>query len=437
MLRDKLSFNVDPSFKHKLLHWANQFDRVCILDSNFSKQETVSKQPETRNYELIAAIDSVEEIIPPSNCFETLKTFMNKTNDWLFGSFSYDLKNEVEQLASKNPDGIGFPLMHFFRPKYILILTGTTLQVQCIGELSAKNEIEDIINEISNFQPRASNSQLPTIKNRINKEQYLNSVQQLQQHIQQGDIYEVNFCQEFYAESADINPLVIYQKLNQASEAPFSCFYKYHDKYLLCASPERFIKKTGDKIISQPIKGTRKRGKTAEEDEQLKKDLQADEKERSENVMIVDLVRNDLARTAKRGSVHVDELWGIYTFKQVHQLISTISSEIKEGVHPVDVIKNAFPMGSMTGAPKIRAMELIEKHESFKRGLFSGSVGYFDPQGNFDFNVVIRSIQYNAGTNYISFSAGGAITAKSNAEDEYAESQLKARAMFEVLAESR
>jgi len=434
-VRSKLSFPISPSFKQKLLHWSNQFEQVCILDSNKRNLE-----PGAKNYELLAAIDSIETISPSQNSFETLKNFIDKNNDWVFGHLSYDLKNEVEHLHSEKPDGIGFPLMRFFVPKYVFTIENEKLEVYYLPELSSQKKIEDLISKITNFKlpcPTGrrvtSNFQLPSIKPRITKEQYITSVQELQQHIQQGDIYEVNFCQEFYAEGATIDPVITYEKLNAVSEAPFSCFYKLSEKHLMCASPERFIKNTNGKIISQPIKGTRKRGGTEDEDEKLKKELLLDEKERSENVMIVDLVRNDLSRTAKRGTVKVDELFGVYTFKQVHQLISTISSEIKEGIHPVDVIKNAFPMGSMTGAPKIKAMELIEKHESFKRGLFSGSVGYFDPEKNFDFNVVIRSIQYNSDRHYVSFSTGGAITAKATPDAEYKESMVKAKAMFEVL----
>lgn len=438
MIRKKLSFPIDSSFKRKLLYWAKQFEHVCILDSNLHVNEPRTKNQDTGTptYELIAAIGCIEEITPTSDCFESLKNFLDTNKDWAFGHFSYDLKNEVELLNSENPDSIEFPPMCFFRPKYVFIVSNSIVDVLFINNITSTEEIKKIIGQISHFSNLKSQTSNLSIKSRITKEQYINSVKQLQHHIQLGDIYEVNFCQEFYSEHASINPIAVYEKLTAISQAPFSAYYKSADNYLLCASPERFIKNTNGKIISQPIKGTRKRGNTAEEDERLKKELSVDEKEKSENVMIVDLVRNDLSRTAKRGSVKVDELFGIYSFKQVHQLVSTVSSEKKDGIHPVDVIKHAFPMGSMTGAPKIRAMELIEEHESFRRGLFSGSVGYFDPQQNFDFNVVIRSIQYNSKKNYISFATGGAITAKAIAEQEYEECMVKAKAMFEVLESS-
>jgi para-aminobenzoate synthetase component 1 len=243
----------------------------------------------------------------------------------------------------------------------------------------------------------------------------------------------MNFCQEFFVENLEINPLETYSKLIEISPTPFSVFYKNENKYLISASPERFLKKIGTKIISQPIKGTIKRGENAEIDLQLRTQLECDEKERSENIMIVDLVRNDLSKTAKQASVKVEELCGIYSFKQVHQMISTISSEIDQETHFVDVIKSMFPMGSMTGAPKIEAMKLIEKFEKTKRGLYSGAVGYINPQGDFDFNVVIRSILYNLDKKYLSFSVGSAITAKSIAESEYDECLLKTEAIKKVL----
>ena len=229
----------------------------------------------------------------------------------------------------------------------------------------------------------------------------------------------------------------LFQKLYQISQAPFSCYFRIKDLYIMSASPERFLKRMGDKIISQPIKGTSKRGDNPSEDDQLKKQLYESNKERTENVMVVDLVRNDLSKTAAKSSVNVEELFGVYSFKQVHQMISTISSRIKKGIHSLDVIKGAFPMGSMTGMPKISAMELIEKYETTKRGVYSGSIGYFTPEGDFDFNVVIRSILYNSRRKYASFMVGGAITFNSDPELEYEECLLKAKALFKVLEDDR
>ena len=427
-MRKSLSCPVNPEFREKLFLWLRQFDRVCFLNSN--KQSNTNSK-----VDLLVAVGSVEEIISPIDCFEQLKKVHDNKKDWLFGFFSYDLKNEVENLSSGNDDGLRFPLMHFFIPQYVFRLSDTQIEVLYLHGLSTKFVISEIIKEINNYIVTKKSGSNISIENKITKEEYISTVQKLKQHIQRGDIYEINFCQEFYASNTVISPEEIYLKLNSISLAPFSAFYRIDEKYALCSSPERFIKKTGNKIISQPIKGTRKRGSNAKEDERLKDELRLSEKEKSENVMIVDLVRNDLSRTAVRGSVKADELFGVYTFPQVHQMISTISSELKKNLHFVDAIKHAFPMGSMTGAPKIRAMELIEQYEKTKRGLYSGAIGYITPDGDFDFNVVIRSILYNAKEKYLSFITGGAITANSIPEQEYEECLIKAQAMIKALQE--
>ncbi len=291
-----------------------------------------------------------------------------------------------------------------------------TIQKFSLTKLNQKNECSEI-----------------KIKLRIHKDEYHQKINKLLKHINRGDIYEANFCQEFYAENSTINPLIIFNQLNSISTPPFATFFKYEDHYALCASPERYIKKEKDRLISQPIKGTAKRANNLEEDNALSKELAINEKERSENIMIVDLVRNDLSKTAQKGTVAVEELCKVYSFKQVHQMISTVTSKIHHSHSPVDVLKTTFPMGSMTGAPKVSAMQIIEDLEVSKRGLYSGAIGYFTPEGNFDFNVVIRSILYNADKKYVSFSVGSAITAKSNIDSEYEECLLKAKAMRQVL----
>ncbi|MFH1320458.1 MAG: anthranilate synthase component I family protein [Bacteroidota bacterium] len=456
-------------FKNNLLTWSDNFNRICYLNSNFSDnnhgsqgtgnnndfslnpQSLQSLNPQGfenpegfqeiyNNYDCIAAVGSVSEItVISGNAFSAIKKFFDIKQDWLFGFFTYDLKNEVEELKSENFDGIKMPLLHFFQPEYVFIINKDNIQIGFLEELTTKDEIHKLFEQINDFgsakhrdaMHRVYTSDIQ-IKSSITREQYLNSVHKLKEHIRYGDIYEVNFCQEFYAENAEIDPLHVYMKLNDISLAPFSCYYRLGDKHLMSASPERFMKKTGRKIISQPIKGTIHRGATKEEDDVLRQLLLNDPKERGENVMIVDLVRNDLSKTAKKGSVRVEELFGIYTFRQVHQMISTVASELREEAHFIEAIKSAFPMGSMTGAPKVRAMELIEEHESTKRGLYSGAVGYITPEGDFDLNVVIRSILYNQAEKYLSFMVGGAITDKSIPEKEYEECLLKAKAMFEV-----
>ncbi|MFD2823776.1 aminodeoxychorismate synthase component I [Lacinutrix iliipiscaria] len=415
-------------FKTQLLAWSQQFDDVVWLDSNHCKQK-YSK------YDAVLAVDAFTSIQTDySNGFNKLKDYQNTTGDWIFGYLTYDLKNDVEQLGSNNFDGLEFPDLYFFQPKKLFLIKGKKLVIKYLN--SVINEWQDDIKciETYSFDGLQKVSDHPIkIKLRTSKDEYFNKLDKMLYHIHRGDIYEANFCQEFYTENTQIHPLETYLKLNAISKTPFAAFLKVSDKYVLSASPERYIKKKGRKIVSQPIKGTAKRSDNYVEDQALIQQLKTDEKERSENIMIVDLVRNDLSKTAKKGSVKVKELCQVYTFKQVHQMISTIISKVKKEVHPVDVLQTTFPMGSMTGAPKISAMEIIETLEDAKRGLYSGAVGYFSPKGNFDFNVVIRSILYNETNKYVSYSVGGAITAKSQPLKEYEECLVKAKAMREVL----
>ena len=413
-------------FKQQLLLWAQQFWEVVFLDSNDYPQKYSS-------YDCVIAVDAFTSLKTDyHNAFEDLKQYQQTTNDWLFGYLSYDLKNDIENLQSDNFNGLDFPDLFFFQPKKLFLLKGNTLEIQYL--LLCDDEIEEDLKSISEIENVVAESQsVIDIEERISKEKYLEKVSKLLTHIHQGDVYEANFCMEFYAENTIINPIEKFQKLNAISQSPFAVFFKNNKQFLLSASPERYIKKEGDQITSQPIKGTSKRFEDEFEDEKSKNQLASDPKERAENIMITDMVRNDLSRTAQKGSVEVNELCGIYSFLQVHQMISTISSKLDSQYSVVDVIKSTFPMGSMTGAPKFSAMKIIEELEESKRGLYSGAIGYFTPNNDFDFNVVIRSILYNQENKYVSFSVGSAITAQSIPEKEYEECLLKAKAMREVL----
>jgi para-aminobenzoate synthetase component 1 len=413
-------------FKSQLLSWSQQFREVVFLDSNEYHQNYSS-------HGYVLAIDAFTSIKTDfHNAFEDLHQYQSQTKDWLFGYLSYDLKNDIEDLKSTNFDGLDFPDLYFFQPKKLFLIKENQVEIaylkMCDDEV--ESDFEEIINQ--NLCDFATLREIK-IKQRISKEKYFEKVSKMLDHIHRGDIYEANFCLEFYAENALIEPLDIYQKLNAISEPPFAAFFKNDKQYLMSASPERYLKKLETKVISQPIKGTSKRFDNLEMDKNSKSELLENPKERSENIMIVDLVRNDLSKTATKDSVKVEELCGIYTFKQVHQMISTVVSNVEHTTSPTEIIKTTFPMGSMTGAPKISAMNIIENLEETKRGLYSGAVGYFTPNGDFDFNVVIRSILYNAKNQYLSFSVGSAITSLSEPEKEYEECLLKAKAMFEVL----
>jgi para-aminobenzoate synthetase component 1 len=419
-------------FKEQILYWSQQFRETIILDSNIENNENQLY----KSYDLIVAVDAFTSIQTDyEKAFEDVYQYQSKTKDWLFGYLSYDLKNDVEHLQSQNFDGLGFPDLYFFQPKKIFLLKDNSLEIKylnmCDDEIDV--DFEEIIqSQMSNVKCQKLSI---NIKQRISKENYIKKVEKTLAHIHRGDIYEANFCMEFYAEEAVIAPYEVHKKLNEISDAPFSVYFKKNQHYLLSASPERYLKKENEKVISQPIKGTAKRNSNSELDEQNKVALQNNAKERSENIMIVDLVRNDLSQTATKSSVEVEELCNVYSFKQVHQMISTITSNVAHTTSPIEILRTTFPMGSMTGAPKISAMKIIEELEETKRGLYSGAVGYFTPSGNFDFNVVIRSILYNSENQYLSFSVGSAITAEAIPENEYEECLLKAKAMFEVLRE--
>ena len=385
------------------------------------------------SYDCMLAVDAFTSVKTDyHNAFEDLKQYQQTTKDWLFGYLSYDLKNDVEALHSNNFDGLDFPDLFFFQPKKIVTLKGNQIEIQYLT--MCDDEVEEDFEEIVKGQESRANSQeIPIIQQRISKESYINKVSKILEHIHRGDIYEANFCMEFFIENANINPLEKFLKLNEISKSPLAVFFKNNTHFLLSASPERYLKKEGELVISQPIKGTAKRFLDAIEDEKSKSELASDPKERTENIMISDLVRNDLSRTAQKGSVKVEELCGIYSFEQVHQMISTITSKLNHQYTVADVIKTTFPMGSMTGTPKVSVLKIIEELEETKRGLYSGAVGYFTPNSDFDFNVVIRSILYNQEKKYASFSVGSAITSQSIPKMEYEECLLKAKAMREVL----
>lgn len=426
-MRVKKTFTLKNTshFKQQLLQWSQEFNEVVWLDSNLHTQAY-------SEYDAILAVDGFTVLkTDAQNAFEDLKTYQSTTKDWLFGYLSYDLKNDTELLTSNNFDGLNFPDLYFFQPKKLWLLKDNILEAHYLAMVD--DEIDEDFNTINTLQlfEEVSSNTLK-IKLRTSKDDYFKKLNNILEHIHRGDIYEANFCQEFYT-SGHITPLATYKRLNAISKPPFASFVRLFNNYALCASPERYLKKSKTKVVSQPIKGTSKRSKDKNKDNALKKALENDPKERSENIMIVDLVRNDLSKTASKGSVTVQELCKVYTFEQVHQLISTVTSQVSDSLSPIDVLQSTFPMGSMTGAPKVSAMKIIEEYEDAKRGLYSGAIGYITPNGDFDFNVVIRSILYNAEKAYISYSVGGAITANSIPEKEYEECLIKAKAMREAL----
>jgi para-aminobenzoate synthetase component 1 len=346
-----------------------------------------------------------------------------------FGFLTYDLKNDIEALQSENFACFAWPRLYFFRPETWLVWRADMLEIH--------GQADDVLDQIlAQAVPTATAMAMPAMRPRLPKADYLRAVDAIREDILNGEVYELNLCQEFYAENVTLSPVEVFWQLMQASPAPFAGFVRWHHHFLLCASPERFLAHRQGQLISQPIKGTIRRGATPAADEQQRQALLHDEKERAENLMIVDLVRNDLARVAQTGTVRVPELFGLYPFRHLWQMISTVTADLRPGTDLAEILHATFPMGSMTGAPKIRAMQLIEHYESSRRGLYSGSIGYVDAAGNFDFNVVIRSLQYRQDSGYLSFQVGSAITYDSDPEREYEECLLKAKALLEVLGTS-
>jgi len=372
---------------------------------------------------LIAAFSDTE--INPN--FEGALDLKNANmNEFMFGHIGYNFKSTTEHVRCHFPNVDGFPDYGFFAADIVIRRS----ESNCV-EIGYKSEphLNTFMHRLAHIRKRIASRNSIELQPHLSKEEYISRVRSLLKHIQRGDIYEVNFCLGFSAVNFEFNPAHSFIKLSELTDAPFGALYKHEDSWLICGSPERYISRTGDTVISQPIKGTRKRSRDPAVDEDLKAELKNDPKERSENVMIVDLVRNDLSRFALPGSVEVSELFGIYTFKTVHQMISTVQCKVSNETSSAEIIQKTFPMGSMTGAPKRRAIELAEQYETQSRGIYSGTVGVISPDGDFDFNVVIRSITWNAKTGYLSIMAGSAITSLSDPEKEYEECMLKLEAM--------
>jgi para-aminobenzoate synthetase component 1 len=413
-------------FTQKALQWAAEQDPCCYLDSH-GYSDPYGKFDVWIGVGQLAKWQSSEG----QHNWNNLQQFLNQhPSSFIPGYLGYDLKNELEKLSTREENRTGFPDAYFFVPV-------TQLEIKKDEVCIHSPHPEDIWKEI-NERPIAFASPVfkGKVKFRMQKKEYLDAFNQIQQRILRGDCYEINLCQEFYAENAYLNPLAAYQALKKLSPTPFSAYFKFGDFYIIGASPERFLSKKRSKLLSQPIKGTAPRSNDPIQDHQNMLQLKTNSKERSENIMIVDLVRNDLTKAAVPGTVRVTEITEVYSFQQVHQLISTIEAQADPKQDQTSIIRHCFPPGSMTGAPKISAMQRIDEVENSRRGVYSGALGYFNAHGDFDFNVVIRSMLYNQKSGYLSFHTGGAITALADGEAEYQECLLKAKAIFGILSDN-
>jgi para-aminobenzoate synthetase component 1 len=415
--------------KQQLLHFSQQYTAACLLDNH-----TYASPLSSFNFLWAAGCIQQFTLTVPQQFSSAADFLAAYRGNWVFGHLAYSLGGLLHGIHTTVPSADGFAPLSFFVPQYVVKSDAGRLQ------LIVQNDDDPYLvwQQITHRQVPGPIQGAPVIMQpRLTREAYIEKIEALRRHILRGDCYEINFCQEFFAEQVPENLCgeTLYQSLVQASPNPFAAYYRQQGSTLMCASPERFLAKRGNRLISQPIKGTAPRNPAnAAADRQQALDLRNSTKERSENVMVVDLVRNDLSQICLRGTVQVDELFGVYSYPQVHQMISTVSGRLADGVGFIDILKAVFPMGSMTGAPKNRVMQLIDAYEGANRGLFSGSVGYFSPDGDFDFNVVIRSLLYNNLTRYLSYQVGSGITWYSKPASEYEECLLKAKAIQKVLA---
>lgn len=416
-------------FEQKIYQMVNDFKHAVVLTDQYPFYNGHAHQ--YHEFSLLAGFGALNVWDKDIWQFESEAYALR---DWLLGYFSYDLKNEFETgLVSSNSDLTGFQNFGFFQPRFLIRKTGENWHLGYDNNSDTQEEALKFIDEIRNCSVH-ENYDLPSIafQSNVSREEYLHTVEKLRHHIRKGDIYEINYCIDFFCERIAIDPARVFVELMKIAPMPFSALLRHNESFLMSASPERYLRKRGARVLSQPMKGTAKRDPSNPEDYQVMKQLAESDKERAENIMIADLVRNDLSRVAARGTVQVDDLCSVFPFPGVYQMISTISAQMHTDAHWLDPVRYSFPMGSMTGAPKISAMHLIEKYEKSARGLYSGSVGYITPELDFDFNVVIRSFLYNQASQYLSYSVGSAITDICNASLEYEECLLKAENLRNV-----
>lgn len=350
------------------------------------------------------------------------------------GYITYDSGRILEELPDISEEDFNIPDMKFIFYKNIIIFDLIN-DKKYITDLDGNNEkIHKILKKINNGykindETVAEKSNNIFYSNFI-KEDYKNAVSRLKDYIVSGDVYIANMTQRFWCNNEE-DSFDIYKKLRSINKAPFSAYLNFSDFQVISSSPERFIQVVDNKAHTRPIKGTRPRGKTHEEDEKNKLELINSEKDKAELLMVVDLERNDFSKVCKPHSVKVRENFKLEEYATVFHLVSTVEGELKEDVSSVKCIKECFPGGSITGTPKIRAMEIIEELEGLKRNIYTGSIGYFDFRGNCDFNIVIRTILKRDNKAY--FGVGGGITYDSIEEDEYNETLDKAKALMRVL----
>lgn len=409
------------TLKESLLAWAADFDYAVFLDSCNTSIDQYG------DYEFILGV--ADRDTETCTSWEELEEKAGEGNQaWWFGSLTYDAKNELEpKLRSDNPPAIPFPNLVFFRAETVIYQRRGESNVESFPDYSVQLAKGSTL-------PKGAIRLEGELKSNFSREEYLETVEAIRGHIFEGDSYEINLSQNFHTTGEIDSPAAVWRQLTSVSPTPYAAYCRFRDTHLLCASPERFLQLKGDRIITQPIKGTARRDNDPDKDRELVEQLRASRKEQAENVMIVDLSRNDLYRSSIVNGVKVPKLYEVQSFAKVHHLVSTVEATKSPEISSLDVIANTFPPGSMTGAPKFRSCELIDQYERSARGMYAGSVGYLSPEGDFDLNVVIRSMIWHEPSRVLTYQMGGAITWDSDPASEYMETLIKARAIQEVLA---
>lgn len=411
-----------PAGRQGIWHWASTHEVFCGLDGS------ASTDPAYAFPSLLAVGVRRQFLLADTTPLESLDAFLVPSDYGYLVQVGYGLKDRLEDLSTQHIDPIGFPALYVFEPAVLIRFSD-------FGKITIQaDEPLDVWRSICKHLMPTDRAALPSIsfQARCSRDEYVERLQRIRTHLLRGDCYELNYCQEFFASDARIDPFEVYTRLHALVQAPFSCLYRNGSRWLMGASPERFLRKKGDRLESRPMKGTAPRSPDPALDAQLGASLLQSEKDRSENIMVVDLVRNDLSRVAARGSVTVESLCAIRSFPQVHQLVSTVQATLRAGTGFRAILEACFPMGSMTGAPKVRVMELTDQYEYSARGLYSGSIGFLEPNGDFDLNVVIRSVQYESNTGYLSYHVGSGITVYSDPDKEWEECHWKAAGIRQV-----
>lgn len=407
-----LSFEELTDIKQKITGFVSGKPNFMVLDSNQYKHDT-----EYNKYELLAGFS---ESVNQTQTWDFYQPFMS-------GWYVFNC-----QLYPQNPDSASGSL---FIPDVVFAIRKNSFALEIIQNGADFNAFSNCCLAFDQYVPDLNQDERHDIQfaPETTRNEYIETVHKIKKDIYEGRYYEMNYCIAFKAKVKDqpISLRALFKKLNEINGAPFSALAKFGDTSIICSSPERFICRRGDLIVSQPIKGTNKRLEGAENTQQMDA-LRKDEKEKAENVMIVDLVRNDLAKVCKPGTVKVPELFGVYPFKSVNHLISTIQGTQQPGTRVTDIFKALYPMGSMTGAPKLEVMKHINLYEHSERGHYSGTLGYFEPGGDFDMNVLIRSLIYDLSDQTISYKVGSAVTYDSVPEKEYEECLLKGERLAEI-----